>query len=171
MYMITKFHLFEQSNFRSVVNIDKINSMDLFNRINQEFQDDAKLTKGVNKTKEKEIIINITYNDTYKHPIKDRIQNRIELLSISDFNKLLEEGLFEFINKNGEEYLSNNINISKFAIYFNEYRFSAVFTIQNISSRLYQGKYITFYKIYINTILNSNNINDVKKIQNIDILL
>jgi len=151
--MITKFHLFELANIGSLIDPDKLKNLDLIKKVTQEFQDDVKLTKNINKTKDDNILINIKYNDSDKHPIKQRIKNRTQLRSISDFNKILGEGLLDFFKTTDETMIANTVNAGKYAIRFNEYRFSVIFSIRGINSKEYQGNYATFYNIYIYSIL------------------
>ena len=170
--IITKFHLFELANISDLSPDVKYYNLENNKGFTvKKFQDDSKLVKSVNKTETDDIIFNIKYNDKKNHSIKDKIKKRTPLHSISDFNKLLGDGLLDFIKSTNDMLILNNLNEPNFVIHYNEYKFNVLFTVRNMNSRLYYEKNTTFYNIYINSVLPNSSINNTKKIHYTDVLL
>lgn len=149
--MFTKFISFlYESRFQDIF---KSND-DYFNKfINTKFVDDDKLIQYINLEKFGNKIIGIEYNNYDGHLIKDKIKNRTNFKSISEFNTFLEEILNKLFN-NFEEI---DEKVHKYNIYSINYNISLIFYIN------YENLFDINTRLKLLTIINGYNSN-VQKI-------
>lgn len=99
------------------------------------------------RTTKNKIRLNIFWNDTITHDLKNRIEKRTNLKNIKELNYLLSSGLEEIYSMNYGDFSING----KYSFWFSEYNFSIIVTKKDNDIR-------------INTILpgmNSNNVLNV----------
>lgn len=159
MYIITKFKIFEEVRVSDTIKTD---DKELLKIINKPFSDDAKLKKSV-RDDNSNILVNIKYNDNHDHSIKERIKDRGKLKSISEFNYLISDGIIGFMKNTDQNIIHQGINKFKYAIYFEEYNITMLFSIMEIDTWKYNDVYYDRYKVYVYTLINGYVMNDVKE--------
>lgn len=82
------------------------------------------ISKRINGEK---LRLKISWNDTIKHDLVKRLDDRTNLKSISELNDLLENGLDELYIKNYSYIIHND----RYSLWFSEYDFSVIVDIYN----------------------------------------
>ena len=101
MKIITNFNNFlneapRLSDFGKIVNINNKETFDIMNDYqNDIFVDNDKLVDIIILPKSNKIV-NIKWNDKYKHNLKERIEERTSCKSVSEFNELFSR-MFKFV--------------------------------------------------------------------------
>lgn len=109
--MITKFKLFLESRFSDIsIEDDDIDYDTIYQK--DEFLDDANLLSKIHLDKFNKTIFLRWYDDTEIHSIKDKIETRTPVNSITEFNEILNNNLVILFEK----------YFNKIAVKMNQYK-------------------------------------------------
>jgi hypothetical protein len=135
-------------NFNNFINEARVSDM-LYG--DEEFEYDEPLIKEI-KLDYQDILLKINYNDKSDHIIKEKIKNRTNLKSISEFNLFLYKALNEII----PDSISNEILYDgKYEIYFKDRKFSIIIGYRE--NDLFGKHEITVVTIMSGNVINCEN--------------
>lgn len=140
--ILTKFKLFVEARLADVLSIkgESDFASELSRMKDAEFSFEKKLTRFITLKKRlgnKKIQFELSYYDTAKHSLLNRIKNRSSFNSVEEFNEFLKKAINQvFPDKIGKEIFSTG----RYSLYSPEFNLSVIisFNIEDFTNGKYQ---------------------------------